>query len=226
MDEAREEAGGMPQSRRGSGWLRRLFIYMLVAACCVGIIYCGLRGLIDYRWEANQWTAYTSLRSYASAQITFSYANYSAIPGNTSAALGENAYADNFRNLYYGRSGKGELLQLITKGVADAFLADNALSSTPTCPGAAETAKPYAGYYFMEDAFGMLPASGYDKRFAFMAFPAVYGETGYCVYWVDETGEVLRHDPKAPTGTPAKELVKWYRPPTPLADSPLISWEK
>lgn len=207
----------------------KLPAWIVASAAIVGLVVFMLwsnQGLICYRWQGNENSASAQLYNYPSMQLVFSMNNFAAIPGNASPGLDENAYADNFRNLYYGKTGKGEHIRLIPKYVADAFLVDNALGGAPTPPEAPTVAEPYSGYYFVEDMFGMLPASGYSKKFTLMAFPAKYGIDGYKIFWVGDAGKVKSYDPKAAKGTPASELVKLFHPATPLSDNPLVKWEE
>lgn len=158
--------------------------------------------------RANESMATICLRNYTIAQITFSLGNQAAVPGNTSPGLGENAFADNFRNLHYGVAANGQKLYLISEYMADAFLVENALSEAPTrSEGAAKKAFPYQGYLFVEDMSGALPAGEYGTRCALMAIPAELGITGRYVYWIDQEGAVYRQKPAAAEGTAAAEDV-------------------
>lgn len=172
------------------------------------------------RWRANQATAVASLRRYVEAQQEFAERNLAAIPGNTSPGLGDNAYADNFRNLYYGKTADGEQLRLISEFMADAFWRDNANSGAPTGPGAPEKPRAYQGYYFMEDISGSLPAAQYGKRYALLAIPAFIGDDGgYQAFWVAQDGLVYHLKLDAPGGTKVDELAKRFLPQTPFGDA-------
>ena len=218
-------------SSRSSGRLRDFLPYLVIAVVVVGGVFFWAvhpdgGGLVTYKWMANQNAVHSQLRLYVFPQTGFSLRNFSAVPGNSSPELGNNAYADNYRNLYYGRTEQGDPLRLISKDVADAFLVDNPLGGAPTPSEAPGTAEPYNGYYFQEDVSGAVPASAYKTKYAFMAFPAVYGETGYKVFWTDQEGVVFSHDPKLPTGTPAAEIARLFLPATPPGGNPSIRWRR
>lgn len=218
-----------------------MLIFFTILAIGTGFFYWAIHpeggGLVTYRWQANQNAAYSMLRNYASAQVVFSVAQYAKIQGNTSPDLGDKAFADNFRNLYYGKDSNGNLLSLISKFSADAFLSDNALRGAPTPAEAPTASVPYQGYVFQEDVFGMIPRSEYGGKCALMAFPAVYGETGYKVFWIgvseNESDEreydptkIFEFDPDVPKGTPASEIAKLFYAPTPPSGNPLIKWKE
>lgn len=199
--------------------LRRLLFAIAVIAILVVVFLPH-----NCRWRANQATAVTNLRRYVEAQQQFAEGNLAAVPGNTSSGLGDNAYADNFRNLYYGKTADGERLQLISEAMADAFWRDNANSGAPTGPGATELPRAYQGYYFMEDPSGVLPASQYGKQYALLAIPAFIGDDGgYHAFWVCEDGIVYKLKLEYPGGTKIDELVKRFFPQTPVSDA--MPWE-
>ena len=134
-------------------------------------------------------------------------------------------YLDNFRNFHYCNQHNNTKRGYINKNFADAFLIDNVLQRTPTCPGAAKIAVPYNGYLYQEDFLGN-PGNEYDiDRLAFIAFPAQYGVTGTYVFWVDKKGTVLCHDPHVKKGTRALELVGYYIHRTPLNEKTDLMWK-
>ena len=228
MAERHSDEGNTTDKETGIRRRKKMRTWIMVGVAIIVIfvfVHLAIEGLIDYRWRANEISACSMLRLHPSAQMLFSMKKFATIPGNTSLGLDESAYADNFRNLYYGKTDKGEHIRLISQHMADAFLVDNALDGAPTPPEAPTVAKPYSGYYFVEDMFGMLPASGYSKKFTLMAFPAEYGISGYKIFWVDDTWKVKSYDPKVAKGTPASELARLFHPPTPLSDNPLVKWE-
>ena len=219
-------------------------IFLAIFAAGAGLFYWAIHpeggGLVSYRWQSNQYSAHYALKTYVSAQVNFSVAQYAKIQGNTSPDLGDNAFADNFRNLYYGKgnASSGEPLSLISKDMADAFLVDNALRGAPTPPEAPTVSVPYKGYVFQEDIFGMIPRSEYSGKCALMAFPAVYGKTGYKVFWIGvsenesdarghDSTKVFEFDPDVSKGTPASEIAKlFYASTPPPSNNPLIKWKE
>lgn len=213
------------RDRRRKWIVTSIWQTVVVVICLAAIYWWVLEGLIDHRWQSNETNAIAALKAYATAQITFRKDGYCRIAGNTSPALGELAFADNFRNLYYGRdkTGTGQM-QLISKHFADAFIADNALSGAPTVDGATSTPTPYQGYLFQEDCSGALPADQYGSKFALMAFPAVYGVDGYSVFWINEAGAVYESKLAVKKGATATEIQRMYSCPTPLIERPSREW--
>lgn len=170
--------------------------------------------------RANEATAVTCLKNYFHAQRRFAEQNLSSVSGNTSPGLGANAYADNYRNLRYGRDGRGRRLDLIGAAFADVFLEDRALAGAATGEGGAEKARTYQGYRFIKDVSGLPPAEKYGSRFALLAFPERAGITGQSIFRIDETGRVVGYSCFAERLT-AGELLREYRegripsPPSP-----------
>ena len=178
--------------------------------------------------RSRELVAQICLRKYATAQLTFALGKQATIPGNTSPGLGENAYADNFRNLFYGADDDGQWLHLVPESMADAYLVDNALSGAPTLnEGADRKAAPHHGYLFVEDLTGDVPAAKYDSWCTLMAIPVELGATGRYVYWINQEGVVYSQEPRAPKGTTAEELLKLYRgvPGSTPAMQPAADWQ-
>lgn len=219
----------------------------ILALTRIGRAACAMIGLllltavvlqVITHWNAtmrrNEATAVTALKSYATAQVTFSIWGKSKPgrgAGNT-LATGDAAYADNYRNLFYGvveHQDESIRFTLIPKPLADAFLIDNFLGGFPTADAMApQESVPYSQYYFQEDPSGLLTASGYDKTFALMAFPRILGKTGRYVYWIGIEGIVYQQRPDAPKGTPAAKLFELYHnnpESTPLAKKTRTGWE-
>lgn len=137
----------------------------------------AIPNLMQSRMRANEATAITVLKSYATAQITYSVANRRESKG----------YCDNFRNLHYGRGSSGEQLLLISKSAADAFAGPP--TGSPTSGDAPTSPIPYQGYVFLED-----PSLGPDdwaNDFALVAYPIEPGKTGSSIYLIDTEGTVF-----------------------------------
>jgi len=212
-----------------ASWLR-------YALACLGSLFLFFMVAViasewDQRQRSNENRAFSNLRNYVQAQSLFFGRRFFAVRGNTSPNLGETAYADNYRNLYYGVSADGGQIRLISKNMADDFLVDNALSGAPTRLDGQNDLKAGGSnpqyYVYIEDVSGDLPASAYSERYALMAIPARLGDTGRYVLWVDQDGEIYRQKPRAAHGTPARELIKIYRGvsgSTPVAGAE--AWER
>ena len=182
------------------------------------------------RMRSNEVAAVTALKGYAASQVTFSYyvGNKPEIAGRNTTAVGKYVHVDNFRNLYYGIPKSGERFHYIGKAMADAFIVDNILSGTQTLDESApQTAVPHTGYFFQEDASGLLPAEKYNTGFALMAFPERLGETGRYVFWIGSEGIVYSQQPKVEKGTTAAQLLELYRDKidsTPLSGN-IAGWD-
>jgi hypothetical protein len=124
-------------------------------------------------------------------------------------------FCDNYRNLYYGVDEQGKRLELIPKGVADAFFrptvgAPNAIGA-PTVGNAPATSKPYGDYVFFEDP--ALASDDLGENFALIAHPAESNGWRYTVYWIDREGLMLQRD-VLPQASPDE-----FNP----SDSPLVA---
>lgn len=143
----------------------------------------------------NEAAVAAAMREYVRAQKAFSEGNYAAVPGNVSPRLGDNAYADNFRNLYYGRREDGGRLELVAREFANAHLGEtNGALTVPVESEKDMRRVPYAGYLFLEDLSGDLRASAYGERFALMALPNEPHRTGTTVFWIDNEGALFARD--------------------------------
>lgn len=158
--------------------------------------------LDNSRIPANEANAVAALKSYAHAQETFKAGRHGRAAANTAA--GEEGYADNFRNLFYGNpvgengdAGATWNLRLVNQPMADAFRAPTKgapTASATIAPG--ETAVPYQGYVFIED-----PAiQDWTRDFGLYAYPTEYGVTGRNVFWIGRDGIVRSRDANAAKG--------------------------
>lgn len=147
------------------------------------------------RVRANEASAITALKMYATAQITFNIGKQWRAEQNTNASEG---YVDNFRNLYYGVVWKNEdsRLELISQRMADAFAGPTL--GAPTVGDATEEAKPYNGYLFLEP-----PGFDFSEEFGLIAYPVNYGSSGFRVFCVDVDGDIwVMSLDKRPGGSP------------------------
>ena len=191
---------------------------MIVVAIIAIIAAVAIPNLLQSRIRANEATAVTCLRNYASAQVTFQVGQQARVETNADwDVVGNNGYADNFRNLFYGNpkttiiadsGGKYEAdtstnLSLISQAHADAFnearTPTTEANSDPTA--AASTASAYQGYYFdepLDDDISALLTSATDITeyfigdFALRAVPANSSNTGNSAFWVNTQGTVLK----------------------------------
>lgn len=147
-----------------------------------------LPGVSGSTLTANEASAVSNLKVYVTAQVTFQLGRQGRIDTNT--GTGEKGYADNYRNLYYGKPAGApddiRLLSLISRAQADAFAgptARTAASSHGEQP--AGTATPYRGYLFLEP-----PGIDFATEYALVAYPAKYGISGDKIFYIDEAGTV------------------------------------
>lgn len=131
----------------------------------------ALPNLQKARVRANEVTALTCLKNYASAQATYVKNQKRENPG----------YCNNFRALYYGESASGEPIVLISQRMADAFIEAN--GNVP------QESSPYHGYVFLEDP--TLDPDDWADYFALVAYPVKPGTTGEHMYWIGKEGQVL-----------------------------------
>jgi hypothetical protein len=194
-----------------------LLVVVIFGFFCLGPCVLVLMDEEHQRQRYNQSNAMSQLMNYVAAQSIFR----EHFPEKATNV-------DNFRNLYYGKSEEGEQLRLISSAMADASLRDNFLGNTPTIePGDSTPAKPYNGYYFIEDPSGLLPASEYADRFALMAIPTEYLYGGFKIFWINEDYSLHAYDPEVEWGTTAEQLLELFlnKPDsTPLADQPCYDW--
>lgn len=213
-----------------SGIAKRVFlsVWAGLGLCFVLMLGLALTGEWDRSLRENENRALVSLKNLATAQVTFAIKEYHTVPGNNVTSPQDGKYADNFRNLHYGRDGDGRQLRLIPRELADAFVVENILNGAKTADNREHNpSAPCNGYYFQEDVTELPRTLEHAQTFAYMAFPAFLKETGRYVFWIGEEGTVYRHEPDAPKRTPAAKLMELYRNrpgSSPLSNSPTLVW--
>lgn len=182
---------------------------MIVIAIILMIAAIAIPQLMSSKKSANAAAAVAALQEYAAQQKNFVKNGADAHPENSAVPGG---YAANFRNLYYGnpvRDGvaeTSELLKMIPKDMADAFVANpENTNASPLAPAVASA--PYHGYLFREPR-EMNPEkpSDFADDFALVAYPADSSTTGGRAFWIglDEDDAVVMYYQDLPAGKTAE----------------------
>ncbi len=186
---------------------------MVVIAIIAIIAAIAIPNLMQSRIRANEATAVTVVKAYATAQVTFQVGKQGREARNTAA--GDAGFCDNYRNLHYGvpvnQTAGVNQLTLISKTHADAYASttnDNAATITIVPVGAGGAAgavgpqSPYQGYYFMSPSdVGRVNApavaggaaattSWFATQFGQIAVPHDSSTTGTNAYYVGLQGQV------------------------------------
>jgi hypothetical protein len=177
--------------------------------------------------RANEATAVTLLKRYHEAQLVFSARKLAAIPGNANPALGETAYADTFRILYYGKDVNDRELHLINKGMADTRVDEKIHLVGPFSFRGKDEGQFYFGYLFLDDPSGALSPDDYERAFGLLALPKDSSTTGSNAYWIGKEGIVYTHGLE--TGLKVEDALALFKDvpgSTPAAAKPILEWER
>lgn len=183
----------MSASTRSGFTLVELMVVIAVIAIIAAI---AIPNLMRSRVLANEATAVSAIKAYATAQVTFQVGRQGGDPVNSNAGL--TGYSDNFRNLFYGnpKQNRTANLVLISQAMADAFArepADNAAKTHNVPVEPTKTASSYQGYLFSEPnemRKNDEDASAFEHNFAILAVPHTGGQSGFNLFWVGQQGTV------------------------------------
>lgn len=184
----------LPQNRKRRGVGFTLVELMLVIAIIAILAAIAIPNLMRTKTSANEATSVTTLKAYATAQVTFQAARQGRSTANTLA--GTNGFCDNYRNLFYGNPvSSTENLALISKTFADAFArAPGAHSAgTNNSPVVSATApESYQGFLFAEPKEMIAGTDNhFAADFALLGVPILTGKTGHNAFWTGQQGTVL-----------------------------------
>lgn len=233
-------------------------IELMVVIVILGIAAAiAMPNLLRARIQANHSATIAALKAYADAQSTWRKGGFALAAGDGvnnatvvgavgSAAyernFGERAYADTFRNLYYGFKSRENTTrtEILSKAMADAFYPDyttnlgliGRTTRPTTWPSLAEDSKleqPFGfnGYRFAEDAFMYNPVGangflGWNNSYALIAYPAIIGRTGERIFWIG-----FNHVIMETYGTAAEQgriPDRLNAAASPFSDAPTIPW--
>ncbi len=179
------------KSRKGFTLIELMIVIAIIAI----IAAIAIPNLMQSRIRANEATAISVIKAYATAQVTFQVGRQGRVGANTNGGIA--GFADNYRNLYYGTpvgASAGTLLQLISQTHADAATAasDNGTATvgTPALTG------PYQGYHFQSPTGVPAPTADgagngwFATQFGQLAVPANSTTTGTNAYYVGIQGQV------------------------------------
>ena len=197
-------------------------IELMIAVAVIAIVAAiAIPNLLQGRLQTNEANALAAMKAYATAQVTFQRANFSAVPGNAAAAAAR-IYTANFSNLHYGADGGGALVALLTRPFADAREDDPALCPTFAGIQAPGPYAPYQGYLFNEDPYAA--ADTFRSLFCLVGLPAAYARTGYHAYWIGTDGIARLANTGSAPGA-AATAVKSALADTPLSNPNSPMWQ-
>ena len=151
---------------------------MIVVAIIAIIAAIAIPNLMESKKAANEGNAGTSLKTYCTAQQTFSSNNYAAL-NNTGANQIAKAFAETFTLLGGAAAATNQAstpIALIPPAFGDATAAANA----------------WNGYFY--DDFDSNAAPNVKYNHGLQAIPAQYGTTGVNVFIVNDTAQVYFGD--------------------------------
>lgn len=136
-----------------------------------------------------------ALRVYATAQVTFSVSRQGRDAKNSGS--GDNGYADNFRNLFYGKVyGEEQNFGCITRSMADAFAGPTAgVETVASQEEPAAVAAPWNGYLFLEP-----PGIDFSRNFCLVAYPVSFKKAHTKIFLIDDHGILFEMDVDAREG--------------------------
>lgn len=156
----------------------------------------AIPGCLPTPRRAQEANAVSTLKSYASAQATFSLALRKGMVA-AGTTTGDAGYCDNFRNLHYGLDKDGKQLGFISRPMADAF--GTPATGAPTAGDAPEEAVPFREYLFVDDPF-ITQQGLWKSAFGLFAVPV---QSGYNMFWIGKDGYVYRRQLPADVAPPA-----------------------
>lgn len=166
---------------------------MIVIAIIAIIAAIAIPNLVQSRIRANEASAVTAVKAYATAQVTFAAGRHGREATNLTPNTVATDYCPNFRNLFYGvqANDTNKNLELISMAHADAFIDEPSPVGGATNPSLATPAgnpTPYTGYQFIEPA--ELTGLDFGTKFGQLAVPANSSSTGNNAYWIGLQGTV------------------------------------
>jgi prepilin-type N-terminal cleavage/methylation domain-containing protein len=181
---------------------------MIVIAIIAILAAIAIPNLMASRIRANEATAVSVLKQYATAQVTFQIGRQGRVTATSNG--GNNGYCSSLPNLCFGQPQGGaatDYLALVNEAVARAAMniVGSATASatnpeapatrTPPAPLAPLTAasQPYQGYVFHSDvniAMNSPAGMNFTSDFGAVAVPSTY-RTGNNLYWLGQPGTVF-----------------------------------